>query len=94
MGWWMYHKSDYKTSTDIIVELEKSFNIFFPKTRCRTDERRCRYLPTGFLLLQHGDSKPYDISEMYSGEQVIFSMLYQFISLNIARSILLIDELN
>jgi predicted ATP-dependent endonuclease of OLD family len=31
---------------------------------------------------------------MSSGEQVIFSMLYQFVSQNIARSIILIDELH
>jgi predicted ATPase len=97
MGWWMYHKSEYKTSTDILVDLEKSFNIFFPKTRFVGVEPMKGgadiYQPDFFFLLQRGDSKPYDISEMSSGEQVIFSMLYQFISLNIARSILLIDEL-
>ncbi|RKZ92468.1 MAG: hypothetical protein DRR19_04120 [Candidatus Parabeggiatoa sp. nov. 1] len=97
MGWWMYHKSESKTSTDILVELEKSFNIFFPKTRFVGVEPMKGgtniYPQDFFFLLQRGDSKPYELSEMSSGEQVIFSMLYQFVSLKVARSTLLLDEL-
>ena len=39
------------------------------------------------------DGKVYDISEMSSGEQAIFEMLYEFVRLRISKSIVLIDEL-
>jgi hypothetical protein len=97
VGWWTYHKSEYKKSTDFLVELEKGFKTIFPKTRFVGVEpmKAGAYLSQQdfFFLLQRGDCQPYDISEMSSGEQVIFSMLYQFVSQNIARSIILIDEL-
>jgi len=39
------------------------------------------------------NGKRYDISEMSSGEQTLFTMLYEFIHLEISRSCVLIDEL-
>jgi predicted ATPase len=98
MGWWMYHKSESKTGTDILAELEKSFNIFFPKTRFVGVEPMKSgteiYPQDFFFLLQRGNSKPYELSEMSSGEQVIFSMLYKIVSMKIVRSIILLDELD
>jgi len=97
MGWWTYHTSEYKRDIDYLVELEDRFKIIFPKTRFvgvepmrgGADIRQQEF----FVLLQKGDLKPYDISEMSSGEQVIFSIFYQFVYLRVVRSIVLIDEL-
>jgi predicted ATP-dependent endonuclease of OLD family len=39
------------------------------------------------------DGKTYDIAEMSSGEQAVFTLAFEFVRLNIKRSIILIDEL-
>jgi predicted ATPase len=97
VNWWTYHHQNYEKGDDLLVELEKHFNVIFPKTQFVGIEpmRQGDYLshPGFFFLLQRDHSKPYDIAEMSSGEQIIFAILYQFIYLKIARSIILIDEL-
>jgi predicted ATPase len=96
VNWWAYHNQQYKNGEDLLVELEKFFGIIFPRTQFVGIEPQRTY-PTNqqsfFFLLQRGDSKPYDIGEMSSGEQTIFSIFYQFVSMKIARSIILIDEI-
>jgi len=97
INWWAYHHQDYKNGEDLLVELEQAFGMIFPNTqfvglepmKVGTSGNQPRF----YWLLQRGDSKPYDIFDMSSGEQTIFAMLYQFVSLKIARSIILLDEL-
>lgn len=48
--------------------------------------------PEFYFMIKRNDSR-YDISEMSSGEQAVFCVLYEFVRLNISRSIVLIDEL-
>jgi len=97
VNWWAYHHQNHKNGEDLLVELENAFKIIFPNTqfvgiepmKFKDSVNQVNF----YLLLQRGDSKPYDIEEMSSGEQTIFSILYQFVSLRIARSIILLDEL-
>jgi predicted ATPase len=46
-----------------------------------------------FYFLLEREGRVYDLAEMASGEQAVFSLLYDFIRLGIARSVVLIDEL-
>jgi predicted ATPase len=94
VNWWTYHHQKSEKGEDLLVELEKYFKVIFPKTQFVGIEpmKFGASQPGFFFLLQRGDSKPYDIGEMSSGEQIIFSILYQFVFLKIARSIILIDE--
>lgn len=97
INWWAYHHQNYQNGEDLLVELENSFSMIFPNTQFVGLEpmRMGASInkPNFYWLLQRGDSKPYDIGEMSSGEQTIFAILYQFVSLKIARSIILLDEL-
>ena len=48
--------------------------------------------PDFYFLLERGD-RIFDIAEMSSGEQTVFTLLYDFIRLGIRHSVVLIDEL-
>lgn len=48
--------------------------------------------PDSYVWLQRKDRR-YDIAEMSSGEQAVFSILYEFVRQSIGSSIVLIDEL-
>lgn len=97
ISWWAYHHQNYKNGDDLLLELEHFFGMIFPDTRFVGLEPvrvgASVNQPRFYLLLQRGDSKPYDIGEMSSGEQTIFAILYQFVSMKIVHSIILLDEL-
>lgn len=95
--WWAYHTSERVTpATDYLQKLEDLFTRFFPGARfVGTEPRRGMFSLDDFnsyFLIQRGD-RVYDIAEMSSGEQAIFPMLYEFARLSIARSVVLVDEL-
>lgn len=95
--WYAYHTSERVTpATDYLQRLEDLFARFFPGARfVGTEPRRGLFSLDDFdsyFLIQRGD-RVYDIAEMSSGEQAIFPMLYEFARLSIARSVVLIDEL-
>jgi predicted ATP-dependent endonuclease of OLD family len=46
-----------------------------------------------FYFLIDRDGRIYDLAEMSSGEQAVFPLIYEFVRLDIQRSIVLIDEL-
>lgn len=76
--------------------IEKQFAELFPGTRfVGVEPRMIGGAPSGteayFLLEREG--RVYDIAEMSSGEQAVFPLLYEFVRLGIARSVVLIDEL-
>lgn len=95
IGWWAYHTSPRRVQTaDFLEALEKLFARLFPGTRFVGVEPRpgsTRGFSAYFLLER--DGKTYDLAEMSSGEQAVFPLLYEFVRLRIARSIVLIDEL-
>lgn len=95
--WYAYHTSERVTpATDYLQRLEDMFSRLFPGARFVGSEPRRGVFSLNefdsYFLIQR-DDRVYDIAEMSSGEQAIFPMLYEFARLNIARSIVLLDEL-
>jgi hypothetical protein len=79
-----------------IKELEKRFAEMFPGTQFRgTSPREGITAPSAkdFYFLLEREDRVYDLAEMASGEQAVFSLLYDFVRLDIRRSVVLIDEL-
>ena len=98
VGWWAYYKSSFQDGQrkTYIKDLERRFAELFPGTRfLGTMPREGITAPSirDFYFLLERDDRLYDLAEMASGEQAVFSLLYYFVLLNITRSIVLIDEL-
>ena len=96
IGWWGYHTSRNQRGRDYIVPLEKGIQALFPETRFigimpRGDVTLPKTSDFYFLIDRGG--RVYDLAEMSSGEQAIFPLIYEFVRLDIQRSIVLIDEL-
>lgn len=98
--WWIYHnleEEDKIGTRDYLVELEQKISVIFPGTQLIGVKPIKKVINDHFseesLFLLRRNGIRYDIAEMSSGEQTIFNLLYQFVSLEIARSIILIDEL-
>jgi len=95
IGWWAHHTSEKKQGKDFIPDLRTKFNLVFPGVNFPG------VAPKGtgtggvsdFYFLLEREGKVFDISEMSSGEQAVFPLIYEFIRLDIAKSIVLIDEL-
>jgi predicted ATPase len=79
-----------------LATLEQRFAEIFPGTHFRgTAPRENIGAPRAkdlYFLLER-DGRVYDLAEMSSGEQAVFPLLYEFVRLDIARSVVLIDEL-
>ena len=97
VGWWTYHTAEYKPERDFIEELQQRLKAIFPRLKlCGPVPMRSISAPRPedfFFYVQRNEAKPYDIAEMSSGEQAIFTMFYQLVYLEIMHSIVLIDEL-
>ncbi len=98
VGWWAYHKtpSSQRRGKDNIEPLEHLFQKVFPGRRFLGVDVRgegLRGKTNDFYFLIEHDGRIYDLAEMSSGEQAVFPMVYEFVRLNIHRSIVLIDEL-
>jgi hypothetical protein len=96
VGWWGYHTTASRRGKDFIEPLEYLFQKVFPGTRF------VGIMPRGevtsvkandFYFLIDRDGRIYDLAEMSSGEQAVFPLVYEFVRLDIQRSIVLIDEL-
>ncbi|MEW6359267.1 MAG: AAA family ATPase [Planctomycetota bacterium] len=97
IGWWGYHTSPEKDGgKDYISELEPMFERVFPSTKFRglkPRELNSTGRASDFYFLLERQGRVFDIGEMSSGEQAVFPLLYEFVRLDIAKSIVLIDEL-
>lgn len=97
LGWWGYHTSTNKFGgKDYIPELERRFQAVFPNRRFVGLAPRENGRSLGaddFYFLLEADGNIYDLAEMSSGEQAVFPLVYEFVRLDIANSIVLIDEL-
>lgn len=95
--WWAYFMSPVKgPGKTYIKDLEKRFAELFPGTQFRgTFPREGVTAPSAkdFYFLLEREDRLYDLAEMASGEQAVFSLLYDFVRLSIKRSVVLIDEL-
>ncbi|WP_257460328.1 AAA family ATPase [Archangium lipolyticum] len=97
VGWWGFHTSPRKTeASDYLLRLETRFAEIFPGTRfVGVEPREVGQAPSAadsYFLIER-DGRVYDLTEMSSGEQAIFPLLFEFVRLGIARSVVLIDEL-
>lgn len=97
VGWWGVHTSQRRNGTpDYLDRLQTRFAEIFPGTTFeglapRSLDRAPSAADFYFLLKREG--RVYDLAEMSSGEQAVFPLLYEFVWQNIARSVVLIDEL-
>lgn len=95
IGWWGHHTTPERKGKDYIEPLERLLQKVFPGTRF------IGIMPRGdvtsrandFYFLIERDNRIYDLAEMSSGEQAIFPLIYEFVRLDIQRSIVLVDEL-
>ena len=97
LGWWSYYLSGFKRGPQTYIkELERRFAELFPGTRFRGTMPREGITvpgPSDFYFMLERDDRLYDLAEMSSGEQAVFPLLYDFVLLDIKRSVVLIDEL-
>lgn len=98
VGWWGHHTTpeSQRRGKDFIEPLEQLFQRVFPERRFTGIEARgegLRGRANDFYFMIDHDGRRYDLAEMSSGEQAVFPMVYEFVRLNIHRSIVLIDEL-
>ena len=94
--WWAHHTTPHMGGRDNIIPLQDLVNRVFPGTRFVGVMPRDVYgaelgEDSYFLLDRNG--RIYDLAEMSSGEQAVFPLAYEFVRLDIKRSIVLIDEL-
>jgi energy-coupling factor transporter ATP-binding protein EcfA2 len=97
VGWWGFYTSPRKTeASDYLMRLQTRFAEIFPRTRfVGVEPREVGQAPSAadsYFLIER-DDHVYDLTEMSSGEQAIFPLLFEFVRLGIARSVVLIDEL-
>jgi predicted ATPase len=94
---WAYKTSPRGRGAGAYLDVvERQFAELFPGTRFYGVEPRMLggepIDEEGYFLLER-DGRIYDIAEMSSGEQAVFPLLYEFARRSIARSVVLIDEL-
>lgn len=96
VGWWGFHTTPERRGKDFIPLLQHSLDAIFPGIRF------VGIMPRGgpaaprandFYFLIDRDGRVYDLAEMSSGEQAVFPLAYEFVRLDIKRSVVLIDEL-
>jgi len=94
---WSYHLSGHQRR-EFIPEIERKLHHVFPDLRLRGSAPKfvgvsgTSGVAESYFLMERG-GRQFDISEMSSGEQAVFPLIYEFVRLAIARSIVLIDEL-
>jgi AAA domain, putative AbiEii toxin, Type IV TA system len=96
VGWWGLHTTPGRRGKDFIPLLQASFERVFPGTRFVGMMPRggvSSPRPNDFYFLIDRDDRIYDLAEMSSGEQAVFPLVYEFVRLDIKRSVVLIDEL-
>lgn len=96
VGWWGHHTTAQRRGKDFIEPLERLFQKVFPGTRFVGIMPRAEVTTpkaNDFYFLIDRDGRIYDLAEMSSGEQAVFPLVYEFVRLDIQRSIVLIDEL-
>jgi energy-coupling factor transporter ATP-binding protein EcfA2 len=98
VGWWGYHTTALanRNGKDYIPLLEQHMDRIFPGTRfigLGQRETMTEARANDFYFLLNRDNRVYDLAEMSSGEQAVFPLVYNFVRLDISKSIVLIDEL-
>lgn len=97
INWWGFHTSPYKDpARDYLAKLERAFAAVFPGTRFAGVEPRdvstSLRAPEFYFLFERNGVK-FDLAELSLGEQAVFPLLSELVRLDIARSVVLVDEL-
>ncbi len=96
VSWWSYHVSPRRPGgIDFLAQLEGDLAQVFPGVRfvgTQPMSFESTSEPTSYVLLER-DGLGYDIAEMSSGEQAVLPVLYEFVRQSVARSVVLLDEL-
>ncbi|ACK70045.1 ATPase [Gloeothece citriformis PCC 7424] len=83
---------------DYLEQLEKYYKKVFPdRSFWGLENRPSLDSPTEettYFLIKDDGNRRYDIEEMSAGEQSVFPILYEFVTLKIAYSVVLIDEID
>jgi predicted ATPase len=92
--WWATHTSPNGGSRDYLGDLEKKMNLLFPGLKFRgvAAKGQARGIEDSYFLLER-NGQTFDLAEMSSGEQAVFALMYEFVRLDIRKSVVLIDEL-
>lgn len=99
--WWLSHVSpESGFKKDYIKEFEDAFSRIFPGTRFLGVLLNPKKVAgwetsptTDHYFIMEREGKKYDIAEMSSGEQAVFTILFEFVRNDIKKGIILIDEL-
>jgi energy-coupling factor transporter ATP-binding protein EcfA2 len=96
VGWWGFHTTPGRRGKDFVPLLQEGIDTVFPGTRfigIMPKDGSTTPRASDFYFLIDRDGRVYDLSEMSSGEQAVFPLVYEFVRLDIQRSVVLIDEL-
>jgi energy-coupling factor transporter ATP-binding protein EcfA2 len=96
VGWWGFHTTPGRRGKDFVPLLQDALSTVFPGTRFIGIMPRSGVTSpraNDFYFLIDRDGRVYDLAEMSSGEQAVFPLVYEFVRLDIKRSVVLIDEL-
>ena len=100
VGWWQRSQNHPQSTLNYLQKMEGRFVKIFPGVRFEgaSPMHEDPLDPTDYFFLlsrvtENNQQKLYDFSEMSSGEQNLFSLLYEFVRMHISHSIVLIDEL-
>lgn len=94
---WELARRDKSRKVDYLAELEQRFKWFFPSHSFAGVEQIPGFGNTtrhDFYFLLNDGERTYDLAEMSAGAQTIFPILYEFVRRHIARSVVLIDEVD
>jgi ABC-type transport system involved in cytochrome c biogenesis ATPase subunit len=95
VGWWAFHTSPTLGGSDYLEIVARLLDRVFPGTQFMGVEPRGsgRLGARDFYVFLQRGGRTYDIAEMSSGEQAVFAIAYELTRLRVARSVVLIDEL-
>ena len=96
-GWKLAQQGNRVYRYDYLFELEKLYKRIFPgRSFAGVEMMPGIESPTSadFFFLFNDGHRTYDLVEMSAGEQSIFPILYEFVRLQISKSIVLIDEVD
>ncbi|MBX0327977.1 AAA family ATPase [Oscillochloris sp. ZM17-4] len=96
-GWKLAEQQRGPYRQSYLSQLEAHFQRVFPDRQFAGVEQMSRIAnptPEDFYFLISDGAHEYDIAEMSAGEQSVFAILYDFVLLSIANSVILIDEID
>lgn len=94
---WKFAQLTHSYPIDYLMQLENLYKKIFPGRSFAGVEPMPGIdspTPEDYYFLINDGHRTYDIVEMSAGEQSVFPILYEFVRQQIARSVVLIDEID